>query len=313
MRIRGFQPGDEVAQAALYNEAAAAFPRFKPATAQEVQRRTRGRDFDPTLRFFAEDGGQVLGYVTGNPNGRISIPWCKKGHENLAEPLFQNLLEAMKTKGHRQVFAAYRGDWPTVGEFFTGHGFRLAREMVNFVIDLLDMPTPPARPSSSIVPLLPGDVPTVLELGQGVLRVHTAAELDRHLFHNPYFPPDSLFCLRRRQSDAVAAVGILVTEPTYAKPVAVDPGMPCFRLGAFGTESMQTKRINGMFSFLAGKDVNVNAVGLDLMGHAAFRLRDTDDLDCLAGQAPSDVPSLMQFYQRNFRRQGSFPVFEKDL
>ena len=39
MTIRTFQPGDEATQVAIYNEAAAALPRFKPATAVEVQRR----------------------------------------------------------------------------------------------------------------------------------------------------------------------------------------------------------------------------------------------------------------------------------
>src|SRR3712207_6107443 len=87
MHIRNYQPGDEAAQAALYNEAGAELPKFKPATTQEVQRRTRGRDFDPDLRFFAEDGGRVVGYVTGNANGRVSYPWCRKGAEQAAGPL----------------------------------------------------------------------------------------------------------------------------------------------------------------------------------------------------------------------------------
>jgi hypothetical protein len=300
-------------QMALYNEAAGELPRFKPATLHEVQRRTSARDFNPALRLFAEDGGHVVGYVTGNGNGRVSFPWCKKGCEAVAEPLFQRLLQVMSTAGHRQVFAAYRGDWPTVGEFFTQHGFRLAREMVNHVIDLLEMPTPPARPSSSIVPLRPSDVPAVMSWAPEALRVRTAAELEQHLLHNPYFPASSVFCLRSRSADEPVAVGILVTDAAYANPKAVDSAMPCFRLGAFGTETMQTKRINGLFSFLVRKDLNVNAVGLDLMGHAAFRLRDTDDLDCLAGQVGSDVTYLLPFYQRNFRRQGSFPVYEKDL
>src|SRR5262245_60471321 len=47
MKIRTFQPGDEAVQAEIYNEAAAALPKFKPATSPEVQRRTRAGDFDP--------------------------------------------------------------------------------------------------------------------------------------------------------------------------------------------------------------------------------------------------------------------------
>lgn len=313
MQLRNYQPGDEAAQVALYNEAGADLPKFKPATLPEVQRRTQGRDFDPALRFFAEEGGEIVGYVTGNPNGRVSYPWCKKGHEQAAGPLFARLLEAMRQKGHRKVFAAYRGDWPAVADFFQKQGFRRSREMLNFVIDLVEMPTPSARPSSAITPLTPADVPALVELGRDILQVEGPGELEAYLFRNPYFSADALFTLRSRTDQTPVAVGILVTDPTYANPNALDGGMPCFRLGAFGTERMQTKRVNGLFSLVARKDVNINAVGLDLMGYAAHRLRDVDDVESLAGQVPSDVAYLQGFYQRNFRRQGSFPVFEREL
>jgi hypothetical protein len=130
---------------------------------------------------------------------------------------------------------------------------------------------------------------------------------------NPYFGPESVFVLRGRAEEAPVAVGVLITEPTYADPRVIDAGMPCYRAGAFGTEGMQVKRVKGLFSFLACKDLNVSALGLDLMSHAASRLSDEDDISTLAAQAPSDAPALVQFYQRYFRRQGSFPVFEKEL
>jgi hypothetical protein len=76
---------------------------------------------------------------------------------------------------------------------------------------------------------------------------------------------------------------------------------------------MQVKRIRGMFSFLAKPDGNLSPLGLDLMGHAAFRLLETDDVSSLAAQVPSDAPALLRFYERYFRRQGSFPVFEREL
>jgi hypothetical protein len=313
MRIRSFQPGDEGVQVAIYNEAAAELPKFKPATVQEVQRRVRGPDFDPGLRFFAEDAGKVVGYVTGNRNGRVSFPWYKKGFDHVGAALFEHLLDAMKQKGHRKLFAAYRGDWPTITQFFEKQDFRRARDMLNFYIDLIDMPTPPARPSSAIMPFSRDDVPALFELGRDLLQVGSVAELDDYLFKNPYFKADSLFTLRSRTDDVPVAVGLLVLEPTYANAKVLDAAMPCFRLGAFGTERMQTKRINGLFSFVARKDLNVNPLGLDLMGYAAYRLRDTDDLDALAGQVPSDATYLQAFYQRNFRRQGSFPVFEREL
>jgi hypothetical protein len=52
--------------------------------------------------------------------------------------------------------------------------------------------------------------------------------------------------------------------------------------------------------------------GLDLLRAAAMRL-ETTDLGTIAAQCPSDVPHLLRFYQAYFRRQGSFPIFERPL
>src|SRR6266436_7999903 len=82
VNIRTFQSGDERTQAALYNAVAFALPGFKPASEDEVKRRTRARGFDPAVRFYAEEGGQVVGYCTLEPGqARISYPWCRKGFE----------------------------------------------------------------------------------------------------------------------------------------------------------------------------------------------------------------------------------------
>ena len=59
-------------------------------------------------------------------------------------------------------------------------------------------------------------------------------------------------------------------------------------------------------------DAEATPLGLDLLGQTFVRLRD-GDLGTLAAQAPSDVPHLLRFYQQYFRRQGSFPVFERPL
>ena len=56
-------------------------PGFKPATADEVKRHCT-RTFDP-VRFYAQEGGQVVGYCVLEPEQRrISYPWCKKGFES---------------------------------------------------------------------------------------------------------------------------------------------------------------------------------------------------------------------------------------
>jgi hypothetical protein len=130
---------------------------------------------------------------------------------------------------------------------------------------------------------------------------------------NAYFGSDSVFALRSRTDGSPIGVAVLIAEPSFANPKAVDANMPCYRLGAFGSENMQVKRINGLFSFVARADANVHSVGMELMGQAAYRLRENDDLECLAGQVATDAPTLLPFYQRNFRLQGKFPVFEKEV
>jgi hypothetical protein len=311
VNIRTYRPGDEEAQAAIYNEAAAGLAKFKPATSVEVRRRCRARDFDPSAYFFAEKAGQVVGYATFQAHGRVSFPWCRPGHEDAADPLFQKVLETMQARGHQRAFAAYRGDWPLVDAFFEGRGFRRAREIVNFVLDLPDMPTPPAKMGSTIDTLRESDFPAILAMGRGTIRVQTPADLAKHLLDNPYFPGDSVFVLRDQPDGGPLGVGLLIEEESYADPKMVDSAMPCFRLGAFGTEGLSTKRINGMFSFLTPAARSAH-LALDLLGHAAFRVRQSD-LGTFAAQVPSDVPHLFRFYQSHFRRQGSFPVFEKEL
>lgn len=312
MDIRTFRPGDEEAQVAVYNTAGAALPKFKPATVQEVLRRTRARGFDPETRLYAEVSGQVVAYCAVLPNGRISYPWALPDHEAAREPLFAAALDGLRRRGVARAFAAYRGDWSAQTDYFRAHGFAQAREMVNYLLDFADMPTPSVRAGGATTAVTPQDIPALLALAPEALRVHTPEALQRHLFANPYFTPDALFALRGRDGTLQAA-GILITEPTYADPRAVDAMMPCYRLGAFGSEGMEAKRLRGLFSILARPDRNLPALGMDLLVQAAHRIGDSDDVPCFAAQVPSDVPVLSAFYERLFRRQGSFPVFERAL
>src|SRR5262249_18139117 len=145
MGIRHFQPGDEAAQVSIYNEATASLPKFKPATLEEIRRRCSAADFDPRSRFFAVEDGQAVGYASSHANGRISFPWCRKGFERRAQPLLEAVLQAMRERGMRQAWAAYRHDWTAQKQFFLGHGFRQVREMVNYYLDPADLPTPALR------------------------------------------------------------------------------------------------------------------------------------------------------------------------
>lgn len=313
MIIRPFQSGDEAQQAHIYNTAAAALPGFKPATTQEVLRRTRSREFDPKTRLYAEVNGMMVGYATFHPNGRVSYPWCLSGHEHVQSELFARIQSEMQARRLPLAFAAYRPDWTMVHQFFLAQGFHQAREMLNFAIDLLDLPTASARVANLLSPVTREDIPAILKLCPQALRVTKEEQLEKHLLRNPYFGSNSVFALRSRGDDSPVGIAVLICEPAFAHPRNVDANMPCYRLGAFGTEGMQVKRINGMFSFLTRPDTNAHAIGMELMGQAVYRLRDNDDLDCLAAQVGSDVPALASFYQRHFRLQGKFPVFEKQL
>ena len=310
--IRTFAAGDDAARVGIFNEAAATLPKFKPATLDEIRRRTHASDFDPATQFFAVANGRPMAYCTFQANGRVAFPWCRKGFEKLAEPLFERVLKEMKGRGMASAFAAYRADWPAQRDFFLAHGFQHTHDMVNFVLDLVDMPTPAASAARSITPLTRDDLPAVAALAPNVLRTNTVAALERHLLHNPYFPADAAFVQRGRSDAQIAAAGILVVNPAYADPHLVDAAMPCFRLGAFGTEGLTTKRVNGLFSFLVADGRDVSPRGLDLLGYASQVLGDTD-VSTVGAQVSSAVPHLLKFYERYFRKQGSFPIFARAL
>lgn len=312
MKLRSFQPGDEFTQLKIYNSAAAALPKFKPAVITDLQRRISARDFDPATRLYAESGGNVVGYCTFQANGRVGYPWCLAGFESAAEPLFAHVIDTMKQRGFAKAFAAYRKDWPAITDFFEKNGFTLAREMVNFVLKFEDMPTPSAKLGSTIEPARIDDVPKILALDLPLFRVQSADELEAAIWRNPYFGPDSVFVQRDRDGAPIAA-GIFIRNNQYADPRNVDASMPCFRLGAFGTEGMTTKRIKGLFSFVMRPDRPVFSVGMDMLTYAANQLTDDDDIAVYAAQAATDAKAVFPFYHRVFERQGSFPVYERDL
>ena len=92
----------------------------------------------------------------------------------------------------------------------------------------------------------------------------------------------------------------------------VDPLAPCFRLGAFGTEGLSTKRVNGMFSFLVAKPEQAIPAGLALLAEASQEMTE-GTVSAIAAQCPSDAPHLLAFYTRYFKEQGRFPVLERPL
>jgi hypothetical protein len=308
VNIRTFQPGDERTQAALFNAAAFALPGFKPATEEEVRRRTRGRGFDPGCRFYAEEGGQVVGYCTLEPDqGRVSHPWCKPGFESAAAPLFESAVRAASERGLTRLFAAYRRDWEPVLKFLADQGFAHARDVVNFQTDPFDLPTVASRGGRPIRRLRRDDLPALAELGKGVIRL-PAERLEANYFASPYFPAEAFLVLEGRDG-APVAVGVGLEVSTWADVKMVDPLAPCFRLGAFGTEGLNAKRVNGLFSYVARPDQAIPA-GLALLSEASQEMTE-GTVSSIAAQCGTDAPHLMGFYARYFKEQGRFPVYER--
>ena len=311
MNIRTFQPGDEFIQASLFNAAAFALPGFKAATADDVKRRTRARGFDPTSRFYAEVGGQVVGYCALEPEqGRVGVPWCRRRHEAVAGPLFDAVLQSARGRGLAKVFAAYRRDWEPALQFLTGRGFAAAREVINYWADPLDLPTLVSPGRVPVSRLRRDDIPALAAMGRGVIRL-PEAKLEHYVFSNPYFPAEA-FLVLRGAGDELKAVGIGLESGTYADVKRIDPLAPCFRLGAFGTEGLNTKRVNGLFSFLVVNPAEAMTAGLALLSEASQEMTD-GTVTALAAQCPSDAPHLVGFYARYFKEQGRFPVLEKTL
>jgi L-amino acid N-acyltransferase YncA len=309
MMIRTYQPGDEQAQAEIYNAATGSLPGFKPSTAEEILRRYQGAGADPTSRFYATENGQIVGYAIFSPNGRISFPWCRAGAEACREPLLESVLTELQSRGYREAWAAYRGDWSLVLDIFRQHGFVEKRTMINYVAAVSDLlATVPIATGRQIEPLQQADLPHVLALGPRLFAGLQAQELAQFLWHNAFYRfPESLFVLKDLDHDKVLGAFLLVVDDRFADPTKIDPAMPCFRLGAFGTESERHKRVNGLYSCIFADDADT------MLAHALAYLAAGTALTHIAAQVPSDSVSLCRWYDRWFKRQGSFPIFSRPL
>jgi len=311
VNIRTFQPGDALIQAGLFNVAGFALPGFKPATTDDVNRRTRSRGFDPTARFYAEENGAVVGYCTLEPEqARISYPWCKRGFESAGPLLFEAALKSARDRGIPKLFAAYRRDWEPVLQFLTDHGFTHARDIINYWADPVDLPTLVSRSRAPIDRLKREDLPAIAAMGAGLIRL-PMDKLEAYFFANLYFPAEAFLVLRDRNGKPLA-VAVGLESSTYADVKKIDPLAPCFRLGAFGTEGLNTKRVNGLFSFIVADVAQTLTAGLALLTEASMEMTE-GTVTAVAAQCPSDVPHLTAFYARYFKEQGRFPILELQL
>jgi len=310
MLIRNCLPADAEHEAAVYNAAAARLPGFRPVTPDQVRRAATTRVTDPTTRLGAEVDGRLVGYVVYEPTGRVHHPWCLPGHEAMAHRLFTTALRSLADRKVTRAFAGCRGDWADQVEFFEDHGFVKAREVVNFTQSIADLPTMFQRPGLNITLARPEDMPGIEALVPGFLRLRGAALAD-YLFKNPAFPADAVFVLRRKDG-TVQGVGVLVDDASYASVDGLDPRAPTFWTGAFGSEGLTGKRVNGLFSFLAAAEKEAGLIGQDLLWYGTSRM-ETNTFEFLAAQAATDAPHLLRFYERYFQKQGSFPVFEREI
>ena len=311
MTIRSYQPGDEAAQAEIYNAVAGSLPGFKPSSAAEIARRYQGANLDPGSRYYAVEDGEVVGYANFGPNGRISAPWCLPGAEAFQEPLLESVLTEMRQRGIAEAWAAYRGNWSPVLDFLREHGFVDKRTMINYVAEVSQLPAPKSLPQNRIIePIKQEDLPRVTALEPNVFADVDTQELAQFYWHNPFYNfPESLFVLKDPENDQVLGAFLSVVSDRFADPTKIDAAMPCFRLGAFGTERERHKRVTGLFSCVFADP----AEGELLLSSALTSVSARPGLTHIAAQAPSDAVSLCGWYDRFFKRQGSFPILSRRL
>lgn len=308
MEIRHYQPGDERAQARVYNRAARHLLGFKPATPEEIERRYRASDPDPATKWYAVEGGQVVGYIVCNPNGRMSYPWCLPEAADARDALIDRALREVAERGLLEVWAAYRGDWNEPIVYLKSKGFRMARQMINYVTPVDRLPRDPVPEGRAIAPLSRADIPRALELGRGLLRSDDPNRIEGLYLDSAQFDPSCAFSLKRTRDGETLGIALAIVNPRFSDPTKIDAAMPCFRLGTLGTEQQRHVRVNGLFSCVFASDEAAEA----LLSEAARRFAEAG-LSSAAAQARSDRPEICAFYERFFERQGSFPILVRAL
>jgi hypothetical protein len=311
MSIRSYQTGDEHAQARIYNTVAGPLPSFKPSTPEEIARRYQPADPDSTTRYYAIENGAVVGYVAFGSNCRVSYPWCLPGAESYQEPLLETMLAAMKERGLQEAWTAYRGDWIPVLNFLREHGFHDKQTMINYVAEVSQLPALDLVPSNRrVVPLKRQDLPRLVELGSDLFGEVDVPAVERFYWNNPFYNfPDTIFAWKDSANDEILGAFLLVVSDRFADPTKIDAAMPCFRLGAFGTERERHKRVTGLFSCVFANE----AEGDQMFPAALAATRGQSRLTHIAAQAPSTATSLCAWYDRYFQRQASFPILSRRL
>ena len=303
MHIRTYQPGDERAQARIYNVAAGSLPGFKPANPEEILRRLHAGDFDPRTMFYAIENDDVVGYAVFGPNGRVSFPWSLPGAESVQLPLLEAVLAEMSRRGLTDAWATYRADWSPVLDFMQRQHFAQIRSMINYVAKLSHFWMLDPLPLNRLVTKLErhelSRLPALIPASFDNLDLDA---IGRFFWENPFYAfRDHLLALKDAESGDIRGISLLVIDDRFADPTKIDSSMPCFRLGAFGTESQRHKRVNGLYSCLFMDEHD----GDLLLAASLAAVSGQSTFNHLAAQAPSDATTLCAWYDRHFQMQGA--------
>ncbi len=273
---------------------------------------TRGGDTDPESRYYAVENGEVVGYAVFGSNGRISYPWCLPGAETLRQSLLETMLLEMRKRGIPEAWTAYRANWSSVHEFLHQHEFTEKRQMINYVAEFEQLPAEDRLPANRVVEHLTcgGSASRLIAIANGLLAGSDPRTLEEFYWDHPLYNfRESLFVVKNSDNGEILGVSVLVVNDQFADPTKVDAAMPCFRLGAFGTERERHKRVNGLFSCVFVDETE----GERLLSAALRTQTNHSGPTVIAAQVPSDAPALRAWYDRFFQRQGSFPIWSRPL
>jgi len=107
----------------------------------------------------------------------------------------------------------------------------------------------------------------------------------------------------------IRGVGLLIVDDRFADPTKIDAAMPCFRLGAFGTERERHKRVNGLFSAVFA-DVTEGELLLSWLVETRAR---PAGLTSIAAQGALRCAGARCPVRPLLRRQGGFPILSRRL
>jgi hypothetical protein len=196
-------------------------------------------------------------------------------------------------------------------DFLRGHQFIQIRSMINYVAEKSRLPVLDRLPATRLVTNLKRDeLPDLATLMPASFGKVDVATLGRFFWENPFYAfPDHLLALKDADSGNLRGISLMVLDDRFADPTKIDSSMPCFRLGAFGTETQRHKRVNGLYSCLFVDEVD----GDLLLAASLASISGKFTLNYFAAQAPDDAPALCAWYDRHFEHQGSFPILSRPL